>query len=1279
MKFQVPSSKFKALTARRVPPAQGPALFRAASSSGVALVITLIMLAVITFMAVTFLVLSNRERGSVTTATDQLVSHFAADTALERAKVELMAPILVFTNDQAFNLMVSTNYINPAGFVSGVGSYTNVNFTASGNDSLINLTNLFYNPRPPVFIVTNKLTGASDFRFYLDLNRNGMFEPNGYWPDINSSGRYTGTTNFVVGDPEWIGVLEHPQWPHSANNKFVSRYAYLVVPSSKTLDLNYLHNYAKNFNPTLPVTSVYSGDGFMRNEGVGTWEINLAALLTDLNTNIWYAPNASQRQAYSYLTNLRANSGWAFVDALSILRYRYAANYKSLAPGWPGFVRDGINEYSAGPLMTSTRLPADLDVTAPWPGSDNTNHFFSAQELFDPAKVAIGVSDTNFVDRLTSAGKKGSSYDRYTFYRMLAQLGVESSAPFENKMNINYRNVTNGMVVAGMETNMIPWSPLEFFTNAADRMLRVQGFTGLSSSYIPVYPVNYYTPAVHRIFQAAANVFEATTNTLYPCIYRPMFKLVNATNYVIAGFELVNGPDDRQTTPVTAYQALPLDLNNPADRQRVNSSTPTALNFYGVPWVIGAKKGFPNLNAVAVQSVSQITRKLQVSRPQGSAAAKPAWSQYHTRQMVILDVSNSVAVEVWNSYSNSYPRPVSVRAEGVTQGTLTNTLGFKTGFTFRLGSPLQLGNGLTNFLANGWAGTGLSPAGSAARPAKAGSFVVPLLTNCVVLSNTFSVGSQVFQPSGSSVTDWNYCPQDAFPNPGWVLDVTNNIRCIVFDGGVSGGRVVDYVQLAGLNTYRDLSAEMATPNNALGMTGLWSTNLVSYLLGAGRLIPQGVVDQLEVSLGNQPSSDDLWAQNSNPLQPTRSDQIRAFQNFIYGSYVTNLGPVQVPFTPTAKYEQLINWQANDPLVHYLASDLNYSLSGNQIQKVVPPNGPTNMPALTSGFFRLTDRYAPWGGAPGKDPDNLSFNTAIKDPQIRRSDDWDFPTNKFPNVGWLGRVHRGTPWQTVYLKAEDIAKAATFKNWQDWCGSGNATIARNMAPVTDRHLFDVFTTASAPNATRGQLSVNQTNLAAWSAVLSGVIVLTNDSSSSTLYPMVVNPAGIYDNAASNLPPVAQIVRGIVTTLGNTNGTVGPVFANQAFHNLGDILATPQLTDLSPFINTSSLGTPGAGGLSDEVIERLPQQILSLLSLSHSPRFVVYAYGQTLHPAERSIVTSGPFAGLCTNYQVTAEAALRAVVRMEGSPDVRYTQASPDPFGNYYPPRLVLEQFNPLPPD
>ena len=75
-------------------------------------------------------------------------------------------------------------------------------------------------------------------------------------------------------------------------------------------------------------------------------------------------------------------------------------------------------------------------------------------------------------------------------------------------------------------------------------------------------------------------------------------------------------------------------------------------------------------------------------------------------------------------------------------------------------------------------------------------------------------------------------------------------------------------------------------------------------------------------------------------------------------------------------------------------------------------------------------------------------------------------------------------------------------------------------------------------------------------------------------------------------------------------------------------------------------------------------MSLVTVSHSPRFVVYSYGQTLRPANNSIVTFGVFNGLCTNYQVTAETATRAVIRVEGAPKK---------------PRVVVEQYNVLPTD
>ena len=169
---------------------------------GVALVITLILLGVVTFMALAFLALSRRERGSVTTVTDTASARLAADAALAKAEAQIMANVQAGTNPFNFGLLVSTNYINPYGFQSGVANLTNVNYDFrtdhqpfSQADLLQNLANLYYSPRPPVFIATNS-AGSNDFRFYLDLNRNGRFDTNGWVTNVDFNLQGLGTTNF---------------------------------------------------------------------------------------------------------------------------------------------------------------------------------------------------------------------------------------------------------------------------------------------------------------------------------------------------------------------------------------------------------------------------------------------------------------------------------------------------------------------------------------------------------------------------------------------------------------------------------------------------------------------------------------------------------------------------------------------------------------------------------------------------------------------------------------------------------------------------------------------------------------------------------------------------------------------------------------------------------------------------------------------------------------------------------------------------------------------------
>ena len=179
---------------------------------GVALVITLILLSVTLVMALAFLAISGRERGSVTTQTDTATARLAADAGLADAEAQIAANILTSTNPYSFGLLVSTNYLDLA--------------------------------NAPAVYLSNIVTHTMENRFYLDLNRNGMDDPNGYVNEVNSAGVQIDTGVFEVGDPEWIDVLEHPDQPFGTNNPFIARFAFIALPVGNSLDLNAIHNQA---------------------------------------------------------------------------------------------------------------------------------------------------------------------------------------------------------------------------------------------------------------------------------------------------------------------------------------------------------------------------------------------------------------------------------------------------------------------------------------------------------------------------------------------------------------------------------------------------------------------------------------------------------------------------------------------------------------------------------------------------------------------------------------------------------------------------------------------------------------------------------------------------------------------------------------------------------------------------------------------------------------------------------------------------------------------------
>jgi hypothetical protein len=149
-----------------------------------------------------------------------------------------------------------------------------------------------------------------------------------------------------------------------------------------------------------------------------------------------------------------------------------------------------------------------------------------------------------------------------------------------------------------------------------------------------------------------------------------------------------------------------------------------------------------------------------------------------------------------------------------------------------------------------------------------------------------------------------------------------------------------------------------------------------------------------------------------------------------------------------------------------------------------------------------------------------------------------------------------------------------------------------------------------------------------------------------------------------PPLWKIVNGPYginnsrAVFTNADGLIG------TFEHAGDILGVSALTEQSPFLNPAAVQKQY--GISDEVYEWLPQQMMGMVRGSTTPRYVLYCYGQTLKPAPNGVVASSSFFGLCTNYQVTAESTVRAVIRV----DKQIT-----PTGTNY--STVVESYNVLP--
>jgi hypothetical protein len=425
--------------------------------------------------------------------------------------------------------------------------------------------------------------------------------------------------------------------------------------------------------------------------------------------------------------------------------------------------------------------------------------------------------------------------------------------------------------------------------------------------------------------------------------------------------------------------------------------------------------------------------------------------------------------------------------------------------------------------------------------------------------------------------------------PHWQLNVRTRLRFAMVDISLSPNRIVDYVNLDSTETPLDITdalmhdtpaAYACAPNSTLftpssSRGGMWCTNRLQGLT-ADNVLTFGVQNQIEASLGHTLPD---WNGSYNAFPPgmTKDKAIAFFLGQFTPGYLAQSNTFSAPFQPFRNIYLLTTWQANDPLVHYTLSDLLDPFSTNRFQL-----DNTTQP-LTSILGRINMRYQPWGGNP-----EIGAVTApryalnVKDPvasALGTSDSWDFPTNPMPNLTWLGRVHRGTPWQTIYLKAPGT-DLTTWTRWTgdtqlvtNWNGVNRVTPdAFFTQPTNDWRLASLLVSLLSTNDPRQLASVNQPDVPAWCGLLDGMAVLTN-STPDELDPVIMS---------STSPQAATIAAALDATRAGLPG--------QRFHDPGELLATPELSVASPWLNTNSVSQ---SGITDEAYEAIPAQLLLLL--------------------------------------------------------------------------------------
>ncbi len=470
-------------------------------------------------------------------------------------------------------------------------------------------------------------------------------------------------------------------------------------------------------------------------------------------------------------------------------------------------------------------------------------------------------------------------------------------------------------------------NPTAFFTNVAARLLKSE--LNLDLNNLQVYPTNYYTPAVHRLLQVTANLYDCATNRTFtltpeypycPSVFRPLFRrVVTGTNtiIVIAGYREVTNADMADPSLAPAM----FDLSQPSPPLQAFSPFGAAFTspdktepmVSGIPLVIGAKQGFPNFNEFSMETQVMVKRLLEFRRAPSDLNNGPV---NQTNQMYVVGISNSFGLEAWNSYLTAFPRPLRLLTSTFITAVLTNETGVIFSNTAVQGASLVIETNTWN----GWTTVSLVPA----------SMVLPFGN-----TNSFSFltnSTYVNQPPWLMPQTHAFTRNAGFYVPHWWLNLSTRVLFVLVD--TAANRIVDYANLNRAERTVDITTVLASgntgslnPSDYRNPANQWLTNRVGGT-SSPDVATYGVLNQIQAGL-NGPT--DWLSFVQDPYAGLDSESaVDGFRyNFGLGPiYAKDVGKIfyrsnvfYAPFDPYRTIYVHTSWQANDPLVHYTIGDL----------------------------------------------------------------------------------------------------------------------------------------------------------------------------------------------------------------------------------------------------------------------------------------------------------------------------------------------------------------------